>query len=124
MSGQRTILIIDDSVSDGHLAEVLLKDEGFKVIVQTGPHGAATVVDRHNPDLILVDVSMPRMTGDHVVEFLRKYGKKQTPVLLYSDLPGETLEDLSSECGANGWVHKGDALDELVPTVRRALGEE
>ncbi len=72
--------------------------------------------------LILVDVNMPEMFGDDVVEFLRIQRKVDSRLLLYSDLPEEELARRASAAGADGYVVKAKGVEHALAEVRRHLG--
>jgi len=115
-----TVLVIDDSKVACQLARALLEPEGYRVLVLDGPLGSAPLIERERPGLILVDVSMPAMSGDEVVRYLRNHGH-DVPILLYSERSPDELREIAGRCGARGYVSKTGARDELVREVRRWL---
>src|SRR5690348_246637 len=98
------ILVIDDSPMLLELTTKALQLEGFDALgamdlaqlderLQTGPF-----------DLVLVDVNMPEMFGDDVVEFLRKQRKVTSKLLLHSDIPINELAAKAQASGAHGFI--------------------
>lgn len=115
------ILIVDDSRLILEQMSDLLEDAGYTV------HTASTVwiapvVREHRPDLILMDVMLDTQDGASATEVLRRYGEaKSTPILLYSSKSPRELRYLAEECGADGWIHKGEDPSEIVRKVSDVL---
>src|SRR5262249_52873808 len=72
-------------------------------------------------ELILVDVNMPEMFGDDVVEFLRVQRKVAAKLVLYSDLLEDELKRRAEASGADGYITKADGLEAMVSRVKAAL---
>jgi len=118
----RKIVIVDDSKAVLHQAAVALTKAGFRVVTVDSPFAAAPVINRELPDLVLMDVHMPAISGDKIVSLMRKQDHLQTlKVALFSSDEKNALSKLARECGAAGVVHKGDALETLVDQVRALL---
>jgi CheY-like chemotaxis protein len=73
-------------------------------------------------DLILVDVNMPEMFGDDVVEYLKKQRGITAKLLLYSDVPERELGQKAKNSGADGFISKGRGIDVMLGGVEAALG--
>lgn len=78
-------------------------------------------LDANTYELVLVDVNMPEMYGDDVVEFLRSQRKLTARLLLYSDLAEDELLEKTRNSGADGYVAKSQGLEAAVETIRDAL---
>ena len=74
--------------------------------------------------LMLVDVDMPEMFGDDVVEFLRATRRVESRLVLYSALPEEELARRAAAVGADGYVAKARGLEYALAEARRHLGLE
>jgi CheY-like chemotaxis protein len=118
----RTVLVVDDDRPIAHVLADLLSDEGYDVRTAYDGHSALREFERHPVDLILSDVSMPRLDGPALVRQLRARGL-DVPVILMSavyqdvDIPGVEfvpkpfdvgqLADLVARVVAeNGVVHR------------------
>lgn len=111
----RKVLIVDDSATTREAVRLILEDEGFDVIAPDSVFGVTTLVMSERPDLILMDVNMPALEGNRIVELLRsrRWGQDAV-VLLHSSLPEAELQQLTEDCGADGYLKK--TLDpELLP---------
>lgn len=118
------VLVIDDSP--------MLLDLTVRGLAGTGyeARGASDLAQLNEQlsqgtfDLILVDVNMPEMFGDDVVEFLRSQRGVASKILLYSDLPEAELTKRARSAGADGFVTKGGGLESMLRGVQGALGEQ
>ncbi len=115
------VLVIDDSPMTVQLISEALASAGIGVDTAGDLATLDARLDANTYELVLVDVNMPEMYGDDVVEFL-KVGRKLTARLyLYSDLPeGELVEKMRAS-GADGYVAKSQGLEAAVETIRDAL---
>jgi DNA-binding response OmpR family regulator len=116
------IVIVDDSKSVLHQAATALTKAGFRVVTVDSPFAAAAVMAREQPDLVLMDVHMPAISGDKIVSLMRKRDHLQAmKVVLFSSDEPAALSQLARDCGAAGAVHKGAAMENLVDQVRALL---
>ncbi|MDD4062390.1 MAG: response regulator [Candidatus Pacebacteria bacterium] len=103
----KKILIIDD---DEILADVLrnkLEENGFIVSVAYNGVDGLSIIKKENPDIILLDIVMPKMGGFEVMEELQKDGIK-IPIIIVSN-SGQPVEiDLAQKLGAKDWLVKTD----------------
>ncbi|EAU68862.1 chemotactic response regulator [Stigmatella aurantiaca DW4/3-1] len=72
--------------------------------------------------LILMDVNMPEMFGDDVVEYLRSQKKVTSKLVLYSDIPEAELATKARASGADGYILKGGGLEAVLEGVTRLIG--
>jgi CheY-like chemotaxis protein len=77
-----SILVVDDEAPIAHFVRDLLSEEGFNVRVEHNGASALLEVLRDPPDLILLDVAMPVMTGDELLRTLREKGFDQLPIIV------------------------------------------
>lgn len=114
-----TILVVDDQSSVRQLLQEYLSEQGFRVI--TAPDGQTAVYTaRHEqPDLILLDIMMPKMDG---YQFLRQFRQeRQTPVIIITAREEETDAVLGLDLGADDFVVKPFRLRELMARIRAVL---
>ncbi len=114
------VLLIDDSEVVLELAREVLERAGMEVHTRSVAYGSSWEIVRLRPDVVLIDVNMPGLSGNDIVSVTRARGDLQdTRVLLFSAQPPENLETLALECGADGWIHKTANQEGLVDSVRR-----
>ncbi len=77
------VLVVDDDKLTLEVVRDMLEAGGYKVATLSAPRLIANVIVRERPDLILVDLRMPELSGDLLVEFIRKLELK-VPVVLFS----------------------------------------
>jgi CheY-like chemotaxis protein len=115
------VLVIDDSPMTVQLITQALSAAGFGVDSASDLASLDARLDANTYDLVLVDVNMPEMYGDDVVEFLRSQRKLTARLFLYSDLPEPELSKKAEASGADGFVAKSQGLEAAVETIREAL---
>jgi len=115
-----TVLLVDDerAITD-HLTPILER-AGFRVSVAADGEEALRLAERIRPDLIVLDVLLPRLDGREVLRRLRQAGD-WTPVILLTQV-GEAVERaLALEEGADDYVNKPFDPHELVARIRAVL---
>lgn len=116
------VLVIDDSPVTVQLITEALSGAGIMADAATDLAALDTQLSTGTYDLVLVDVNMPEMYGDDVVEFLRVGRKLTARLFLYSDLPENELSEKVRSSGADGYITKSSGLESAVDQVREALG--
>lgn len=114
------ILILDDSPLALEAGRVALEQAGFEVLTLDNPLTITSAVRRERPDLALIDVDMPTLGGDSVVQILHQHGSRLR-VVLYSALTEEELAAKAQRCGADGFIRKTHSEVELIAQVRTFL---
>lgn len=119
---KETILIVDDEVDLLELIEYNLKKAGYNVLkAENGPEGLR-LARKHHPDLILLDIMMPRMTGFEVVAHLREDAElKHVPVLFLTARSDEETEVHGLDVGADDFLSKPISTAKLVARIKTAL---
>jgi DNA-binding response OmpR family regulator len=113
------ILVVDDQASVRQLLQDYLSEQGFKVITATDGQNAIYTARHEEPDLILLDIMMPRMDG---YDFLRQYRQeRQTPVIIITAREEETDAVVGLELGADDYVIKPFRMRELVARIHAVL---
>jgi DNA-binding response OmpR family regulator len=118
------VLVIDDSPILLDLTVKALGAAGLDARGAADLAGLDAALSEGPVQLILVDVNMPEMFGDDVVEFLRVQRKVDARLLLYSDLPEDELARRATAAGADGYIVKAKGVEQAVADVRRHLGLE
>jgi DNA-binding response OmpR family regulator len=115
MMTDSTILVVDDEADLRIGVAQFLQDEGFRVLTADNGLQALHLLERLGVDLLLIDVTMPNLTGPQVVEVLRnRYAARRTAVV-YMSAHGNIETD-----GAV-MLRKPFDLDDLLATVETAL---
>ncbi|WP_122678518.1 EAL domain-containing response regulator [Pseudomonas viridiflava] len=117
-----TILIVDDDVHVRDLLEVLLQNQQYRTQTAESGEQALEMVEKHAPDLILLDIMMPGMDGYEVASRL-KSGKTTSniPIIMLSALDERSARISGLEAGAEEYLNKPVDSGELWLRVRNLL---
>src|SRR4051794_16156686 len=116
----RTILVIDDDDSLRDTIGVLLEQEGFRALLESDGRGGYERALATKPDLILVDLRLPTMSGTEVCKQLRA-ARFSTPIIVLSAVGEEIDKVLLLEIGADDYVVKPFGTRELMARIRAVL---
>jgi two-component system, OmpR family, response regulator RegX3 len=119
MSTEATLLLVEDEESFIDALTVGLTREGFRVVVARDGAEALACFDEVAPDLVLLDVMLPKMSGLDVCRALRK--KSNVPIIMVTARAGEIDTVVALEVGADDYVTKPYRLRELVARMRAVL---
>jgi DNA-binding response OmpR family regulator len=111
------LLVVDDDPMQLELVQRALGHEGFVVETTSTLAGATAAVERFSPDVVLVDVNIPGMSGEDLRGFVATGGTRAR-VLLFSASDGSHLKSLAAKLGAYGWLSKSAALPEIARRLR------
>ncbi len=116
---EQTVLVVDDQSNIRQLLEDYLSEHGFRVLTATDGQTALYAARRDPPDLILLDIMMPKMDG---YQFMRQFrAERQTPIIIITARQEETDAVLGLELGADDYVIKPFRMRELLARIRVAL---
>lgn len=119
----KRILIADDEQNIVISIEFLLRREGFEVLVASDGEEALAKVRAERPDLVLLDVMMPRMNGFDVCQALRADPDLGgTRILMLTAKGRDTEVSKGLGLGADGYMTKPFSTKELLAEVRKLLG--
>jgi len=121
----KTILFIEDESTLQKTFGDLLSQEGYKMISALDGEIGLKLAEKEEPDLILLDLILPKMHGFEVLKKLKEDPKtKETPVIILTNL--EEIEDVDKalELGATTYLVKASyTLGEVLEKVKKAIGE-
>lgn len=116
------IVVIDDSEIVLAVTKEALVNAGYVVVVHDRPAGSVALILQEKPDLVLMDVNMPGLSGDTAVSVLaRAQPHGETIVLLHSSLPSDILRAKAAAAGAHGFIQKSGDTFALVRQVNQWL---
>ena len=114
-----TILVVDDQSSVRQLLQEYLTEQGYHVLTAADGQVALYTARHDQPNLILLDIMMPKMDG---YQFLRVYRQeRQTPVIIITAREEETDAVLGLELGADDYIVKPFRMRELLARIRAVL---
>ncbi|MBU3704013.1 MAG: response regulator transcription factor [Ilumatobacteraceae bacterium] len=115
----QTVLVVEDEESFIEALQVGLKREGFRVEVARDGKQALDLFDLVRPDLVLLDVMLPKVSGIDVCRQLRK--RSQVPIIMVTAKAAEIDTVVGLEVGADDYITKPYRLRELVARMRAVL---
>jgi CheY-like chemotaxis protein len=114
----KTVLVVDDSDVVLEVVKKNLEAAGYNVMTRNKPSGSVAVILRDKPDVVLLDVNMPALSGDTIAKILARVSRNQeTIVLLHSSLSIDNLRLKAIATGAHGYIQKTDSPTELVRRI-------
>jgi two-component system alkaline phosphatase synthesis response regulator PhoP len=128
---KQTILVVDDEKDLLDLIEYNLKKEGFKVLMAENGLEGIKIAKAHKPDLVLLDIMMPKMDGLEAVEIMRKDDElKRIPIIFLTARSDEKTEVEGLNRGGDDYITKPISTTKLVSRIKAVmrrfdeLGEE
>jgi CheY-like chemotaxis protein len=123
------ILVIDDSETALAIAKRALEAAGYTVLTSNSALRLPAIVHSEKPDLILLDVEMPALRGDQVLELTKLFDFLQkSPIVLHSSKSEEELEGLVGRSGASGYIKKTSNniafISQVAEWIQNAKNEE
>ena len=115
----RKILIVDDEKNIADIIAFNLKKEGYQVIKAGDGEEGVKMALEENPDLILLDIMMPKMDGYEACKKIRE--KKNTPIIMLTARAEEVDKVLGLELGADDYVTKPFGVRELMARIKANL---
>jgi two-component system response regulator RegX3 len=113
------VLVIEDEESFRDALEFILTKEGFQIeSAATGSDGL-TAFDKYNPDIILLDLMLPGMSGTDVCKSIR--AKSNVPIIMLTAKDAEVDKVVGLEVGADDYVTKPFSSPELIARIRAVL---
>jgi twitching motility two-component system response regulator PilG len=116
------VLVVDDSETIRRSAEIFLKQSGFDVIMASDGFDALAKICDHNPDLILVDIMMPKLDGYQTCHIIKQHPSyAQTPVIMLSSKDGVFDRARGRIAGSDQYLTKPFTRDGLLTAVHTQL---
>jgi YesN/AraC family two-component response regulator len=116
------ILAIDDQRLVLIPLENRLKELGYEVYTETNGNRGIALYDRIKPDLVIVDINMPGLSGIEVVKHIRFYDKSNTPIMVLSGNTDTNIITQGFELGVEEYMKKPLSLSEVCTRVKRLIG--
>jgi two-component system, OmpR family, KDP operon response regulator KdpE len=114
-----TILIIEDDRELACLLRDTLQDEGYQALLAGDGVDGVQLVERHHPDLVLLDLMMPRMDGWEACQLIRE--SSDVPIIIITGRRNEADKIRGLQIGADDYVVKPFSVLELIARIQAAL---
>lgn len=118
----KKILIVEDYVNIVEILKMRLESMGFEVISATDGQKGLTLARTEMPDLIILDILLPKMNGYKVCRLLKFDVKfKSIPIIMLTSRETKRHEQLGLETGADAYVYKSDQTGALLKLINQYL---
>jgi DNA-binding response OmpR family regulator len=119
VSTPQKIVVIDDEESVRDVVRAYLEKDGFRVFVAADGRGGLALAERHQPDLIVLDLMLPDVSGEEICEEVRS--RSDVPILMLTAKASEDERIAGLVAGADDYLVKPFSPRELVARVRAVL---
>ena len=114
------VLVVDDSATIRRSAETMLANAGYEVITAENGFEALSKITRHHPDLIFVDIMMPRLDGYQTCAIIKNNNEfRQTPVVMLTSKDGLFDKARGRVVGSDQYLTKPFTREELLDAVKQ-----
>jgi two-component system cell cycle response regulator DivK len=122
--GQRTVLIVEDNELNMKLFHDLLAAHGYKTIQTRNGFDALDLARRHKPDLVLMDIQLPEVSGLEVTKWLKDdEGLRHIPVIAVTAFAMKGDEERIRSGGCEAYISKPISVMAFLETVQRFAGQ-
>ncbi len=119
---RKTIMVVDDSITIRKITERMLKRYGLDVVLAKDGIDATSQLQDNIPDLILLDIEMPRMDGFEVANFVRNDDRlKDIPIIMITSRTGAKHKEKAMKIGVNQYLGKPFQEDDLLSNINKIL---
>ena len=115
------VLVVDDDPVMLHLVKEWLPAPEFDVLTREDPVGTGAAIAKFRPDLLLLDVTMPSVSGDRLALVLTRMLPPSIAIALISLQEQPELDELARACGALGGIRKDVGAEAFLAGCRRFL---
>ncbi|MDP8212756.1 MAG: response regulator [Candidatus Zapsychrus exili] len=120
----KKILIVDDEPEIISMVELRLQAAGYEVITASDGQEGLDKAKEELPDLVILDVMMPKMDGYKVCGLLKADTRfHNIPIVMFTAKAQQEDQEMSEEVGANAYINKPFNSEELLGTLKDLIGE-
>src|SRR5437870_3262420 len=123
MAETKTILLVDDDIELSDGLRIMLERQGYRVLQARDGQQAKSFIYRHRPDLVILDMMMPRMGGYPVLEHFRDKNDAP-PIIMITANEGSRHKAYAEYLGVVDYIRKPFAMERLLEAVDRGLSGE
>jgi DNA-binding response OmpR family regulator len=121
MADSKTILLIDDDPEIITALRTVLESKGYRVLTAADGNSGLAVAERENPNLVLVDMMMPKKSGFLVLEKLKSRPENKPKVIMITANEGSRHRAYAVMLGVDDYFRKPFALDRVLERVGELL---
>lgn len=122
MTDKKLLLLVEDDLFSAETLKFALEAKGHDVLLSTNGKDALSVVREKHPQLIILDIMLPKMDGYHLCRLVKFDSRfKHIPVIIVSSKIQEADKKLGIACGGNEYVTKPYDINNLIDMVEGYL---
>lgn len=115
------ILVVDDDLEIGRTVRYALEAKGYEVINATDGNQGLALAETEDPDLIILDMMMPKRSGFLVLEKIRRSRRVPTRIIMITANEGNRHKEYAETLGVDDYIRKPFQMDRLLESVDRLL---
>jgi DNA-binding response OmpR family regulator len=119
MTTAKTVLLVDDDPEVVGSLKTVLEHRGYRVLAAADGNSGLSAAERDRPDLVVVDLMMPRRSGLVVLEKLKSRGPACPPVIMITASEAARQKEYALNLGVDDFLHKPFPVDRLLESVQR-----
>jgi chemosensory pili system protein ChpA (sensor histidine kinase/response regulator) len=118
----KLVMVVDDSITVRKVTERVLERHGMRVVTAKDGVDAVTLLQEHRPDLMLLDIEMPRMDGYELARHMRNTEElKEIPIIMITSRTGDKHRTLAMELGVKRYLGKPYQETDLLDNIHSVL---
>jgi DNA-binding response OmpR family regulator len=118
----KRILLVDDDAEIVESLRLALESHGFTVLVARDGNQGLALAERENPDLVILDMMMPKRSGFLVLEKMRRTRDVPLRVIMITANEGSRHKAYAEMLGVDDYIRKPFPMDRLIESVKRLVG--
>ena len=118
---RKRILLVDDDTEIVESLRIALEAAGYEILVARDGNQGLAMVEREDPDLVVLDMMMPKRSGFLVLEWLRRNRRVPTRVIMITANEGSRHKAYAEMLGVDDYLRKPFAMDQLIECVKLLL---
>ncbi len=118
----KTVLIVDDDFEIVESVRYALEGAGHHVVIARDGNQGLALAEREDPDLMILDMMMPKRSGFLVLEKLRRLRDEPLPVIMITGNEGSRHKAYAELLGVSDYIRKPFAMDRLIAAVEKLIG--
>ena len=119
---EKRILLVDDDYEIVESMRYALTSAGYKIFVARDGNQGLALAEREDPDLVILDMMMPKRSGFLVLEKLRRTRPVPVKIIMVTANEGNRHKAYAETLGVDDYIRKPFAMDRLLDSVHRLLG--
>ena len=121
---KKRILLVDDDAEIIESLKYALSAKGYEILIARDGNQGLAAAEREDPDLVILDMMMPKRSGFLVLEKLRRSRPVPMRVIMITANEGSRHKAYAEMLGVDDYIRKPFAMDRLIESVTRLLGDD